>query len=87
MDFRPLRCVVKEASFPPFLTTALSLAIFSGRVQKKIASVGILRVQQHPPREKRLTNNTGRAIAQAVSSWLPTAAARVQTRVWYCGIL
>jgi hypothetical protein len=27
----------------------------------------------------------GRAIAQAVSSRLPTAAARVQTRVWSCG--
>jgi hypothetical protein len=29
----------------------------------------------------------GRAIAQAVSRLLPTAAARVQTRVWSCGIL
>jgi hypothetical protein len=29
----------------------------------------------------------GNAIAQAVSRWLPTAAARVQTRVWSCGIL
>jgi hypothetical protein len=28
----------------------------------------------------------GRVIAQAVSRWLPTAAARVQTRVWPCGI-
>jgi hypothetical protein len=28
----------------------------------------------------------GRAIAQAVSRWLPTAAARVQTRVWSSGI-
>jgi hypothetical protein len=27
------------------------------------------------------------SIAQAVSRWLPTAAARVQTRVWSCGIL
>jgi hypothetical protein len=26
------------------------------------------------------------AIAQAVSSWLPTAAARVRVRVWSCGI-
>jgi hypothetical protein len=25
---------------------------------------------------------SGRAIAQAVSRWLPTAAARVRTRVW-----
>jgi hypothetical protein len=29
----------------------------------------------------------GRAIVQAVSRRLPTAAARVQTRVWSCGIL
>jgi hypothetical protein len=29
----------------------------------------------------------GSAIAQAVSRRLPTAAARVQTRVWSCGIL
>jgi hypothetical protein len=29
----------------------------------------------------------GGAIAQAVSRRLPTAAARVQTRVWSCGIL
>jgi hypothetical protein len=27
-----------------------------------------------------------RAIAQAVSRWLPTAAARVRARVWSCGI-
>jgi hypothetical protein len=27
------------------------------------------------------------SVAQAVSHWLPTAAARVQTRVWSCGIL
>jgi hypothetical protein len=33
------------------------------------------------------TEATGRAIAQAVSRRLPTAAARVQTRVWSCGIL
>jgi hypothetical protein len=29
----------------------------------------------------------GRAIAQAVKRRLPTAAARVQNRVWSCGIL
>jgi hypothetical protein len=28
----------------------------------------------------------GRAIAEAVSRWLPTAAARVQCRVWSSGI-
>jgi hypothetical protein len=29
----------------------------------------------------------GRAIAQSVSHRIPTAGARVQTRVWSCGIL
>jgi hypothetical protein len=28
----------------------------------------------------------GRVIAEAVSRWLPTAAARVQSRVWSSGI-
>jgi hypothetical protein len=32
------------------------------------------------------TNVKGRAIAQVVSRWLPTAAERVRTRVWSCGI-
>jgi hypothetical protein len=35
----------------------------------------------------RVTVNLGRAIAQAISCRFPTAAARVQTRVWSCGIL
>jgi hypothetical protein len=30
--------------------------------------------------------NLGRAIAQAVSRWLPTAVARVRARVWSSGI-
>jgi hypothetical protein len=33
-----------------------------------------------------LCNSIGRAIAEAVSHWLPTAAARVQSRVWSSGI-
>jgi hypothetical protein len=38
--------------------------------------------------EENVGNNLhGRAIAQAVSRRLPTAAARVQTLVWSCGIL
>jgi hypothetical protein len=28
----------------------------------------------------------GRAITQAISRWLPTVAARVRARIWYCGI-
>jgi hypothetical protein len=34
-----------------------------------------------------LSELKGRAIAQVVSRRLPTAAVRVQTRVWSCGIL
>jgi hypothetical protein len=33
-----------------------------------------------------VTTGQGRAIAQAVSRWLPTVAARVRARVWSCGI-
>jgi hypothetical protein len=33
-----------------------------------------------------LSRDTGCAIAQAVSRWLPTAAARVRARVWSYGI-
>jgi hypothetical protein len=36
------------------------------------------------PRNKSLV--LGRAIAQAVSRWLTTTAARVRARVWSCGI-
>jgi hypothetical protein len=32
--------------------------------------------------QTKLTTLLGRAIAQAVSRWLPTAAARVRSRVW-----
>jgi hypothetical protein len=34
-----------------------------------------------------VTYNIGRAIVQAVSSWLPTAAARVRARVWKVGFV
>jgi hypothetical protein len=33
-----------------------------------------------------MKGDEGRAIAQAVSRWLPTAAARVRVHVWSCGI-
>jgi hypothetical protein len=36
--------------------------------------------------EMHLYDIYGRAIAEAVSRWLPTAAARVQSRVWSSGI-
>jgi hypothetical protein len=35
---------------------------------------------------KLVIERRGRAIAQAVSRWLPSAAARVRTRVWSSGI-
>jgi hypothetical protein len=35
----------------------------------------------------KLTHFKGRAIAQAVSRWLPTAAARVRARVWQVGFV
>jgi hypothetical protein len=35
---------------------------------------------------KKETAYWGRAIAQAVGRWLPTAEARVRARVWSCGI-
>jgi hypothetical protein len=49
----------------------------------------INRLQRIPAKMHPLHLNEllGRAIAQAVSRRLPTAAARVQTRVWSCGIL
>jgi hypothetical protein len=34
-----------------------------------------------------VTHELGRAIAQAVSRWLPTAAARVRARVWQVGFV
>jgi hypothetical protein len=37
-------------------------------------------------RRREVTARQGRAIAQAVSRWLPTAAARVRARVWSSGI-
>jgi hypothetical protein len=33
-----------------------------------------------------ITDTFGRAITQAVSRWLPTAAARVRARVWSSGV-
>jgi hypothetical protein len=37
-------------------------------------------------RHNLVTFNEGRVIGQAVSSWLPTAGARVRARVSSCGI-
>jgi hypothetical protein len=35
---------------------------------------------------RHIMHAVGRAIAQGVSRWLPTAAARVRSRVWLSGI-
>jgi hypothetical protein len=49
------------------------------RCGKQISSVckGVMEISRSP---------LGCAIAQAVSSWLPTAAARVRVGVWSCGV-
>jgi hypothetical protein len=36
---------------------------------------------------KKFLKNLGRLIAQAVSRWLPTAAAQVRARVWQVGFV
>jgi hypothetical protein len=41
---------------------------------------------ERPPLVGEVSANFGRAIAEAVSRWLPTAAARVQSWVWSSGI-
>jgi hypothetical protein len=44
-------------------------------------------VSGFPPTFLYMTKrDLSRAIAQAVSCWLPTAAARVRARFWSCGI-
>jgi hypothetical protein len=51
--------------------------------RKLLALLGLeLRPLCRPVRNQSL----GRAIAEAVSCWLPTAAARVQSLVWSSGI-
>jgi hypothetical protein len=44
--------------------------------------IGMQNLQQN----MRVKITAGRAIAEAVSRWLPTVAARVQSRVWSSGI-
>jgi hypothetical protein len=45
------------------------------------------KIRNHVPGTKYTVSEAcGRAIAEAVSRWLPTAAARVQSRVWPSGI-
>jgi hypothetical protein len=48
--------------------------------------VSICTIGYIPPNSFVTETFTGRVIAEAVSRWLPTAAARVQSRVWSSGI-
>jgi hypothetical protein len=50
-------------------------------------SLTALRGQRETSNYLKETLPEGRAIAQAVSCQLSTLAARVQTRIWSCGIL
>jgi hypothetical protein len=58
-----------------------------GREQRRavVNTVTNLRVQLNVGEIPDLTANLGRAVAQAVSSWLPTAAAQVRVRA-ACGV-
>jgi hypothetical protein len=67
------------------LTLIRHILIFSVHANRMSGRAGsnLLRTRRY----RAYILNRGRAIAQAVSRRLPTAAARVQTRVWSCGIL
>jgi hypothetical protein len=74
-----------------FTSSALNFSPTSIVLVTNIAKLRNL-VDQRLLGEYRDANNRlakkdlGRAIAQAVSRWFPTAADRVQARVWSCGI-
>jgi hypothetical protein len=53
---------------------------------RKAGATTLLEVYRRARLEQIRHNTLGRAIAQAVSRLLPTAATRVQTRVYSCGI-
>jgi hypothetical protein len=55
--------------------------------RRNLAMLQHISVFLSAPGSQLTRRREGRAIAQAVSRRLPTAAARVQTRVWSCGIL
>jgi hypothetical protein len=55
------------------MTTYVSYNSKGGMKLKKLTFTHVIR-------------RNGRGIAQAVSRWLPIAAARIQTRVWSSGI-
>jgi hypothetical protein len=57
------------------------------RIQKVLEFENVYGFLQSFQSHAELVPYLGREIAQAVSRRLPTVAARVQTRVWSCGIL
>jgi hypothetical protein len=60
-----------------------SLQVKSSKITKCILTAGL---NTAALQDTELLNRMGRAIAQAVSRWLPTAAAQVPARVRLCGI-
>jgi hypothetical protein len=87
---------------PPFLTSTLNRGVWSDyldvmrrknllplpAIESRFLGSPASRLAAIPIEISRLLILwKGRAIAQAVSRRLPTAAARVQTRIWSCGIL
>jgi hypothetical protein len=73
-EYRNLQCIETLRNMSTVLKIWAPIHYF--RNQKKRKSLGA-----------KIRLELGRTIAQAVSRQLPTAEARVQTRVWPCGIL
>jgi hypothetical protein len=66
----------------------LNIICTAGLSRQEAGSLGWIGVLNSDPNSEASNHHphVGRVIAQAVSRWLPTAAARVQTRVWPSGI-
>jgi hypothetical protein len=70
------------------ITFPLKWSLISrGSVWTRLLLLRFLMLFDVRERSRRIFRLLGRAVAQAVSRWLPTTEARVQTRVWSCGIL
>jgi hypothetical protein len=70
-------------------TKARSRVVLGGRLQSVLYGRQPWKVRMWIRSDhvnRRLNLCVGRAIAEAVSRWLPTAAARVLSRVWSSGI-
>jgi hypothetical protein len=90
---------LKEYLGREFLLEIIIIAVLIPNSLHFIEPEGLLPYSEDPvagiytePHEHKKINkytdnaNMGRAIAQAVSRWLPTAAVRVRSRVWSSGI-